>query len=133
MYPPRAVTTLIITADRTDETSRALEQKREMVGQVQNMQCKVKEEQLGNMTTLINTRSELSRPHTRKPGHIFEKKSTRNKQLRQSETAVAPRSSLATVLTLVLVYPSTETLKSTIMTIPPNTAYAPYNEVFLRC
>lgn len=37
----------IILAGRTDETSRALEQKREMVDQIQEMQRKVKNEQIG--------------------------------------------------------------------------------------
>ena len=37
----------VYVADRTDETNRALEQKRDMVGQVQDMQRKVKDEQIG--------------------------------------------------------------------------------------
>lgn len=36
-----------ILAGRSDETSRALEQRREMVDQIQEMQRKVKDEQIG--------------------------------------------------------------------------------------
>lgn len=45
-----------ILAGRTDETSRALEQKREMVDQIQEMQRKVKNEQIGEDDARRNER-----------------------------------------------------------------------------
>ena len=51
-------------ADRTDETSRALEQKRDMVGQVQDMQRKVRDEQIGVVFAIGATARTLQRACT---------------------------------------------------------------------